>query len=77
MTTKKAKIKVKIKAIKKDRSYYRMLPARELVHLVMWGERSDDLCLVLAERLEELLEDQDNWVNWQRYRYPMENNPED
>jgi hypothetical protein len=68
----------KPKAIKyaKDRNYYRMLPMQELVNLVMGGERADELCLVLAERLEEMLEDQDNWVQWQAgHRY--ENNPED
>lgn len=66
----------KVKRYKKDRAYYRMLPPRELVHLVSWGERGSELCVVLAERLEDLLEDQDNWVDWHRFGME-ENNPDD
>jgi hypothetical protein len=73
---KKKKQKQKAKLFKKDRAYYRMLPPRELVHLVNWGERGPELCVVLAERLEELLEDQDNWVDWHRFGME-ENNPDD
>ena len=57
-------------------AYYRMLPPRELVHLVNWGERGSELCVVLAERLEDLLQDQDNWVDWHRFGME-ENNPDD
>lgn len=73
---KKKKQEQKVKRYKKDRAYYRMLPPRELVHLVNWGERGSELCVVLAERLEDLLEDQDNWVGWHRFGME-ENNPDD
>jgi hypothetical protein len=47
------------KAAVRDRSYYRMLTAVELIHQVNQGAAGPEICHVLCERLEELLEEGD------------------